>query len=268
MTSGVRTMSWRRVVPVTAAVAVGVLLAGCTSPKAPIESLPAAPTTATVTVTTSPSPTATTSAVASLSPGATGCSNGSTTIPAGSSVAQIGDVDGDGRPDTEFFSSDPIEYGIRTAAGGVYPTRDGLAGPATHSGWTAGLDASPGFVTVLDDGRSANLFVFEDCGWVRTKGVDGRGYSFGLNGFSDAGTGVACNDRNGGVLLEGALAVKRANGRYDIRWTQIDVSSDGRLATNGATETRWSDLAASDPRVRQANESRCGDAAIVHTDGR
>ena len=266
-------MAWRRVASARFAVAFCAVLAGCSSATPPIESLPAAPTTppavtVTTTVTASPTTTSTTVASSSSSASAAGCSNGTTTIPAGSDTAQIGDVDGDGLPDTEFHASEAPVYGIRTAAGGVYPVQDGLAGPATHSGWTAGLDASPGFVTVLDDGRGANLFVFSDCRWVRTKGVDGKGYSFGLNGFSTAGTGVACNDRNGGVLLEGVLAVKRSNGRYDIRWTQIDVSSDGTLARNGSTETRWTDLAASDARVRTANESRCGDAPIVHSDDR
>jgi hypothetical protein len=223
----------------------------------------------TTTVTASPTPTPSASAVVSSpSAGSAGCSNGTTAIPANASVARIGDIDGDGRPDTEYYAQEAPQYGIRTAAGGVYPVQDQLAGPATHSGWTAGLDASPGFVTVLSDGRSANLLVFQDCRWIRTRGVDGKGYTFGLNGFSDAGTGVACNDRNGGVLLEGVLAVKRPNGRYDIRWTQIDVSGDGTLARNGTTETRWSDLAATDARVLAANESRCGDAPIVHTDGR
>lgn len=261
-------MTWRRIGPAAVAVLAGALLAGCTSAKPPIASLPAAPTTATVTTTTTVTATPSPTPSAPSASASAGCSNGTTTMPAGASVAQIGDVDGDGRPDTEYYAPEAPQYGIRTAAGGVYPVQDQLAGPATHSGWTAALDASPGFVTVLSDGRAANLFVFADCRWIRTKGVDGKGYTFGLNGFSEAGTGVACNDRNGGVLLEGVLAAKRANGRFDIRWTQIDISGDGALAENGPTETRWSDLAASDPRVRAANESRCGDAPIVHTDGK
>jgi hypothetical protein len=249
-----------------------VLLSGCTAPAlerstpaTPAAESPTPATTVTVTATATPSATPVSSGGS-----AAGCTNGTTTIPAGSDTARIGDVDGDGRADTAFFTeSGGPQYGIRTAAGGVYPVQDGLAGPATHSGWTAGLDASPGVVTVVDDGRSAHLLVFEDCAWVRTKGVDGKPYTFGLNGFfpAPAGTGVACNDRNGGVLLEGVRAVRRANGNVDIRWTQIDVSSDGRLARNGSTETRWTNLPPSDPRVAVANESRCGDAVKVHTSG-
>ncbi len=249
--------------------AVAALLTGCSAPAGPT-----APTASPVASTASPVPTATVTVTATPSastgaPSTTGCTN-RTAMPATSDTAVIGDIDGDGRPDTEFYSTAATgqgEFGIHTGAGGVYPVQDGLAGPATHSGWTAGLDASPGYVTVLDDDRSANLFVFTHCAWVRTKGVDGKPYVFGLAGFYSAGTGVACNDRNGGVLLEGVLANRRANGRYDIEWTQIDVSGDGRTAVNGATETRWSDLPATDARVQSAMESHCGTAPKVHTDG-
>lgn len=258
-----------RIGAVAAVLAAGMaMLAGCSAATPATTTAPTTavvPTTpaATVTVTATPSPTDTQAS------GGKGCTN-STPMPADVDSARIGDIDGDGKPDTEFYSDAPTgagQFGIHTAAGGVYLVNDGLAGPATHSGWTAGLDASPGFVTVLDDDRSANLFVFHDCSWVRTKGVDGKPYVFGLAGFYTAGTGVACNDRNGGVLLEGVLAKKRSNGRFDILWTQIDVSADGTLARNGATETRWSDLPASDPRVQASMESHCGDAPKVHTNG-
>ncbi|MFD1722926.1 hypothetical protein [Amnibacterium endophyticum] len=200
---------------------------------------------------------------------AAGCSNGLTTIPAGADAARISDVDGDGKPDTEFYSEGPngFEYGIKTSAGGVDTLRDDLAGPGVHSGWTATVDVAVGHVTVLDDGRSATLHAFVGCRFVTTNGPDGQPYRFGLNGFYQAGTGVACSGGNGGVLVEGVLAHKRRNGNYDIRWTNIDISADGTKASNGPTSTRWADLAPSDPRVHQAMGSYCGNIPKVHTNG-
>ena len=181
----------------------------------------------------------------------------------------VGDLDGDQRSDNAFYSeAGPFEYGIRTASGATIVLRDDLAGPGVHSGWSAKLDGPAIVATVLDDGRTATLHAFVNCAFVTTKGPDGSPYRFALNGFGTAGTGVACNDRNGGTLVEGALAVKRSDGRYDIRWTLIRLSADGTEATNGETETRYRGLAASDVRVKQAMGSHCGTAPKVGTSGR
>lgn len=145
---------------------------------------------------------------------------------------------------------------------------DDLAGPGIHSGWTAPVDVAVGHVTVLDDGRAATLHAFVDCRFVTTRGTDGNPYRFGLNGFSEVGTGVACSDGNGGALVQGVLARKRSDGHYDIRWTGIDISADGAHASNGRTSTRRSDLPGSDPRVQRAMGSYCGSVPKVHTSGR
>lgn len=253
----------------------GVLvLAGCsatpTAHSASTEPAPVGTVTASASNTVSPSPTQSRTPAAMNSSSPRGCSNGKTAIPVGADTAVIGDVDGDGRPDTEFYSEGPggFAYGIKTAAGGVYTLKDDLAGPGVHSGWTATVDTAVGHVTVLDDGRAATLHAFVNCHFITTDGTNGQPYRFGLNGFYEAGTGVACNDQNGGVLVEGVLAKKRSNGNHDVRWTSINISADGRTATNGATETRWADLPATDVRVKQAMGSYCGTVPKVHTSGR
>ena len=256
----------------TAGVAAVLALSGCVSasPPAPTVTVkqPTPIASAVATPSTTPSTTPTPSSSSSAS--AAGCPANSVTVPSDAMTAVIGDVDDDGRADTEFSeeSSKGDFYGIRTASGAVVKLPYNLAGPGVHSGWTAGLDASPGTVTVVDDGRTAALYAFLGCKFVTTYGVDGKPFTFGLNGFYTAGTGVACNDRNGGVLLEGVLATKRSNGRYDIKWTQINITPDGRKATVGTSETRWSNLAASDPRVSDSMRSLCGTVPIVHTSGK
>lgn len=253
---------------------IGLPLAGCAEPGPASSGTPSASVGTTQDVSTPPSAVGTPSAAPS--PDATptvdpagGCPANGVPVPSGATTASIGDVDGDQRSDTAFYSeAGPFEYGIHTASGATIVLRDDLAGPGVHSGWSAKLDGPAIVATVLDDGRSASLHAFVGCRFVTTKGPDGSPYRFALNGFGTAGTGVACNDRNGGTLIEGALAVKRSDGRYDIRWTQIDLSADGTRATNGTTETRWSGLAASDPRVGQAMGSHCGSLPKVGTSGR
>jgi hypothetical protein len=96
----------------------------------------------------------------------TGCPANSETIPSGADVATIGDVDGDGRADTEFYPESPrFEYGIQTASGATIVLRDDLAGPGRHSGWSVRRENEV-VITVLDDSRTATLHALVDCAFV------------------------------------------------------------------------------------------------------
>jgi hypothetical protein len=219
-----------------------------------------------------PSPGATASATAGApGPASTtgaGCAPNDGAIPAGADTATIEDVDGDGKPDIQYFSETPtFEYGIQTASGATISLADDLAGPNRHSGWSAPLENGT-VVTVLDDGRAATLHAFVDCGFVTTSGVDGNPYRFLLNGFGDAGTGVECSNGNGGRQLLGVLASRQDSGQYDIAHTVVTVSRDGLLATNGNASPVASNLASTDQQVVLAMKSSCVDIPKVQTSGR
>ena len=124
-------------------------------------------------------------------------------------------------------------------------------------------------LAVIDDGRGATLHAFVGCRFVQPKGVDGRPYSFTLNGFGTNGTGVGCSSYVDGTLgLVGLHAVRLPSGRFRIDSTEVQVSADGRTATNGATKRGTTTYAADSEQVRQANRSTCADVPIVHTSGR
>lgn len=190
-----------------------------------------------------------------------GCVN-SASMPKGAVTGPIGDVDQDGRADTQFYGARDgrYVYGIRTAAGGVYSITDTLRGLRVHSGFTAYLDGS-GVVSVIDDQETAKLYAFRSCRFVQPQHKTGGAYTFALGAKSTTGTGVACNDQNGGPILMRATAKQRTNGRYDVVWSVLRVSADGRTVYRqggvGSTGTRWSNLKASDPRVKDARASRC-----------
>ncbi|TDW29186.1 hypothetical protein EDD25_0872 [Cryobacterium psychrophilum] len=189
-------------------------------------------------------------------------------VPTDAVLATIQDVDFDGRPDTEFYSEvDGFYYGIRTASGATILLKDDLAGPNTHSGWTSIREG--GTVTVLDDGRTTTLHAFIDCTFATTTDVGGTPYRFGLNGFSDYGTGVKCTDQNGGALLYGVLAKRQSNGLYDLTGTQIILNDRGRIARNSTLN--WDiaqNLPRADAQATLAMRSTCGQTPIVHTSGR
>jgi hypothetical protein len=124
-------------------------------------------------------------------------------------------------------------------------------------------------VTVIDDGRTATLHAFVDCGFVTTTDQQGTPYHFGLHGFYDFGTGVECTNQNGGYLLFGVLASLRKNGLYDIVGTQILLADHGRIARNDTSpEVLAEHLPPDDPQVALAMKSACGDIPIVSTSGR
>lgn len=205
---------------------------------------------------------ATPPAMAATTPKPAGCSNGHTTIPTGSATQRIADVDGDGRADTEFLTSErPYRYGIRTAAGGVYTISDVLAGPGKHRAWEVATDGR-GRAIVIDDGVNATLQEFRDCRIVRKLNRDGQPFLLGLTGSGGPNTGVACNDLNGGILIQAARAVRRSDGRYDIVWTLVQTVSsssptDVVMLDRSQTFTRWHDLPANSTRVKQARTSQC-----------
>jgi hypothetical protein len=182
-------------------------------------------------------------------------------VPAGAVIGRTEDVDLDGLADTQFYGARKghLLYGIRTAAGGVYTITDPLKGQRAHSGWTVNTDSAGGTITVIDDQRTARLYDFRGCRFIATQHKSGGAYQFAIGSTAKPGTGVACNDQNGGILPMRATARKRSNGRYDIVWTLIQVSADGRTAVQDPTSTdvRWANLKASDPRVAQARSSYC-----------
>ena len=271
--SQVRGAGARRVAAPAAVAIACALLAGCTS---------AAPTTGPTggsttiapspTSTVSPTPTATAtsapSPVSSQQGGGKGCSANGVRIPAGADTASIDDVDETDSGATEFYSETPVfEFGVRTTSGATIVLRDDLAGPAMHNGWMARFATN--ILAVLDDGRGATLHAFVDCRFVQPRGVAGTPYSFALNGFGTAGTGVGCSSFVDGTRkLVGLNAVRLANGRYRIDSTEVKVSADGRRAVNGSVERGRTTYAADSEQVRQANRSTCGSVPIVHTSGR
>lgn len=201
--------------------------------------------------------------VGSPASAAGGCADNGGYIPAGSKTASIGDVDGDGRADTEFVAVNG-RTGIRTATGAVHTVANPLAGPGPHGTWVKKLSGGP-VILVADDERQAELFSFVGCRLRPVKNLQGAQYSFWLNGNGPVpvrGTGVACGSTGD---LQGVLA-RPVKGQREIDLTRIAVSSDGARATNANTHRGTTLHAAGSSAVRQANESRCSTVPTVRQD--
>lgn len=214
---------------------------------------------------TSPAPTADPGTDESDATPATGCPATGDGVPAGASSGEIVDVDGDGRADTAWLTGGAERtFGVTTASGATFSTPIDSASPIPASAvvGVVGTDAVP--IALVDLGREARLLTLADCTATPTVDAQGQPYVFG-RGFGDQGTGVGCSEIDGTLRLAGLLATEEGDG-WTVTRTLVDLSDEGRVATNGAVEEVASGAAADDPVVTTAQEVSCGDA-VAGDDG-
>jgi hypothetical protein len=240
---------------VLAALGAGVLLAGCSS------------TGGGTAGGTSSSSAAGSSGAASTSPAApsAGCPSVGGSIPAGARTAPTIDVDGDGRPDTEWIATTPsadggVPFGVRTASGAVVMASIQSASPAPRSVMFADVTGHGEIIALASDNRQVLLYAFSQCQIIPEQNLQGQQYAFDL-GFTGFGTGVGCADvtGNGTRNLLGLKLVTDASGNpTSIQRTIVEL--DGPQARNGATST------VDHPTAQQAELARsvtCGNLTLA-----
>ncbi|WP_369137266.1 hypothetical protein [Modestobacter versicolor] len=230
------------------ALLVLALLTGCSSGTTDAGSTSSPATTADA---TTPTPTTTAAAAA-------GCP-ASGAEPAGSTSAPTLDVDGDGRPDTEWIAAQPaadgsVAFGVRTASGGVFSAELRSASPVARSLLVADVTGDGELVVFADDGRQVLLYAVSDCSLVPVLDARGQQYAFDL-GFTGHGTGVGCADVDGDGVRD--LAGLLADGSSV---TSTVVRLDGPRAANGTSRTTEDAPAA---QLEAAHQVTCGDLTLA-----
>jgi hypothetical protein len=173
--------------------------------------------------------------------GKAGCPSVGRAIPQGAQSKPTVDVDGDGRPDTEWIatttdSDGGVPFGIRTASGGVFSATIRSASPVARSVMFADVTGKGEIIALASDGRQVLLYAVSDCQLIAEKNKQGQQYAFDL-GFTGFGTGVGCVDANGDGTtdLVGLKFVPENQGAGTIKRTIVTLS--GPNARNGATDT-------------------------------
>ena len=258
------------------------LLTACGSSPTPTATpaTTAAPTTAqassTATVatpTTGPAPTTTgeapppgaglaTAALAAAPAPASGCMSTGSGVPAGATTKQVIDVDGDGRPDTGWLSSDGTTFGITTASGATFSVPIELAGGGPRKVLVENTDDHGTIAALASDGRTVELLVVTNCGLLPATNAQGAHYEFDL-GLRGTGTGVGCSQITGtpGRSLVGLNVHRNAAGQPDsVHRTQIIL--DGSSARNGATDII--PTTNNPTAVQSGSDISCGDLTINH----
>jgi hypothetical protein len=192
-----------------------------------------------------------------------GCPSVGRAIPSGAKSKQTIDVDGDGRPDTEWIAGSPdanggVRFGIRTASGGVFAATITSASPVARSVMFADVTGHGEIIALASDGRQVLLYAVSDCQLIPEKNLQGKQYAFDL-GFTGFGTGVGCVDANGDGTtdLVGLKYVPESQGQGTIRRTIVTLN--GPNARNGATDT----VPASNANLAaEAQSVTCGDQSL------
>jgi hypothetical protein len=222
-----------------------VLLAGCGSSEGD-DAAPPPPSTTTTTTAAS-----------------TAC-EGEATVPEGAPHQTVGDVDGDGEPDTAYLDGRPggmITFGIVTAAGGGSSVPFESASPVERRALTADADGRGPTEVFLSDGRSVQLLAFVGCRLRAVKGEDGEPYTFD-RGFTGNGTGVGCVDVDGdgrrdlvGLKVEGSEGDR-------VAWSRTVVELDATTARNGKTDHGSYTRPGDDQRIDLLSQVTCGDETL------
>jgi len=233
-------------------------------------------TTGSASTTTGPAPTTTAgvapptgagmatpgAALAAAPAPASGCLSTGSGVPAGATTKQVIDVDGDGRPDTGWLSSDGTTFGITTASGATFSVPIELAGGGPRKVLVENTDDHGTIAALASDGRTVELLVVTNCGLLPATNAQGAHYEFDL-GLRGTGTGVGCSQITGtpGRSLVGLNVHRNAAGQPDsVHRTQIIL--DGSSARNGATDII--PTTNNPTAVQSGSDISCGDLTINH----
>ncbi len=218
------------------------------------------------TSTTTPSTSTTSTSSTTTTVAAAGCTSGSADVPEGATSRQVGDLDGDGRPDTVWINvadDGTTTVGVVTAAGGGTERTWESASPVERSVLVAQINDSTPPLFLADDGRTVDLWAFDDCSIADVLNVQGQPYQFSL-GFTDYGTGVGCATIDGVQQLVGFNVTNQSDQRVD--WTQTVVTVHGTEARNGTETSGTYTSPADDAQIQLLHTVSCG-ALTITNDG-
>jgi hypothetical protein len=199
---------------------------------------------------------------------AAGCTPGGIPAPAGAGTRQVGDLDGDGLPDTlwvgQFRDGDGRTnrvVGVTTASGANSEVQVSSASPIPLTALAIDAQNDGGNQIIVSDGRSARLYTFTECQLQAVVDSEGAPFVFDLQNLRGHGTGVGCSDLGPpsiGRHLVGLQALENG-GQWTVRRTEIDLY--GTLAKIGQSDTVTA-TSAQDPAVVSAQTISCGDLTI------
>ena len=160
-----------------------------------------------------------------------GCAGTRSGMPATRYRATIGDVDGDGRKDTEWATIPRggfIEFGVTTASGTTIATTLGFASGGERSVSIGALSTGQ-TVALPTDLHGAPLYVIHDCRWVETKFTSAPEGTFVTSYYDPPEDGGGCVGRR----LYQVDSTQPSKDHATVTGITEHISADGRTVTAG-----------------------------------
>jgi hypothetical protein len=197
----------------------------------------------------------------------TGCPGTKGTVPAGVASRVMGDVDGDGQPDTLYVfvgESGVRHFGLVTATGyrseWTTPNASPVA-PSVLGVVDANQDGHP--EVFVNPGRLVDLLTFADCRLQPYLNQQGHPYEFSI-GFGAVGTGVGCVDADGDGRRDLVGLDEHDQGNGKVAWTRTIVTLHGTQARNGAKDSGTYTSPADDAQIALLHRVTCGEDAFAN----
>jgi hypothetical protein len=188
-------------------------------------------------------------------------------VPSGMASRVMGDVDGDGRPDTLYVGvgADGLRrFGVVTATGARSEWTIPNASPVDPSIYgVADADQDGRAEVFVNPGRVVYLLTYASCTLQPYLNKDGQPYAFSI-GFGAIGTGVGCIDADGDGRRDLVGLDQTDAGTGKVAWTRTIVTLHGTQARNGAKSSGTYTSPADDHAIALLNQVTCGDDAFTH----
>jgi hypothetical protein len=195
-----------------------------------------------------------------------GCPGTKGSVPTGVANRAMGDVDGDGKPETLYTfvgESGVRHFGLVTATGYRSEWTTPNASPVDPS-ILGVVDANEdGHAEVfVNPGRLVNVLTFADCRLQPYLNKQGKPYEFSI-GFGAIGSGVGCVDANSDGKRDLVGLDEKDQGNGKVAWTRTIVTLQGTQARNGATDGGTYTSPADDAKIALLHKVTCGDESFA-----
>jgi hypothetical protein len=197
------------------------------------------------------------------------CRTGKVALPDGASLRRIGDVDGDGRPDSATIVDDDQSYEeprlvIVTAAGGMseLPIDPGPGGDP--SVLIVNADERGPVEVIVSATRTGYLYQFTDCRFRPVVDANAQPFSFPTEDQGDGLTTLGCAPTSQGrrlVLLDSSDPIDPPPGTV-VTWTRTVIDLDDGFAASGPVTHGTFVTGRDDAKIRLLSNITCGKLTI------